>query len=604
MGSFMTELEKPLGYLKIEIGGPGSAKYKSIDNLVWDDIPPFVVLTGLNGSGKTQLLELLAYRLTNAVHPQNGDLSAVNVKVSGDTFGPDSLAYLPYQWTISGSQALGIADMREVKRNLFEQLQDHQIRGNFSLLSRRARLESILGVKLNSLNQETFAQRIPDDFAFMLEEANVTEGLTHVFIAYRIRVAEELERGVSKDDTVVKLGPPPWEVLNEIFQAAEFPYRVKSPMLSGMLDNYDLRLLDPTSGNELRAMDLSSGELRLLGLVLWLYSSKHHGRFPRLFLMDEPDAHLHPSMARHFLSVIKEVLVDKYKVRVILSTHSPSTVALAPNGSIFEMSKTSPRIRPSRSKAETIGLLTSGLVIVTPSTRFVFVEDEDDTVFYSSVRDILTDYGPSRDNRAIKSAPSIVFLPASIGKGSQKTSGGKTVVETWVDKFDQPPLDQLFRGIVDKDIGNNPTNRVFVLGRYSIENYFLDPIVVFGVLLDQGTAPTIDGLSITSGDEHRIRALTRSNLQLIVDSIRTILEPKVPNLSTAETELVTVRFTNGSEADYPKWMIDRRGHDLLPLYQANLGGSGIVSPPRLYRSLRRIRLIPIELAEIMEKIQT
>lgn len=48
--------------LKIEIGGPDSATYKSIDHVVWDKIPPFAVLTGLNGSGKTQLLELLAYR--------------------------------------------------------------------------------------------------------------------------------------------------------------------------------------------------------------------------------------------------------------------------------------------------------------------------------------------------------------------------------------------------------------------------------------------------------------------------------------------------------------------------------------------------------------
>ncbi len=119
-----------------------------------------------------------------------------------------------------------------------------------------------------------------------------------------------------------------------------------------------------------------------MGLVVWLYSSQHHKRFPRLLLMDEPDAHLHPSMTRHFLSVVKDVLVDKYGVRTILTTHSPSTIALAPFDSIFEMSRGSERIVPSASKARTIGLLTSGLVTVSATTRYVLVEDETDVAFY------------------------------------------------------------------------------------------------------------------------------------------------------------------------------------------------------------------------------
>lgn len=97
--------------------------------------------------------------------------------------------------------------------------------------------------------------------------------------------------------------------------------------------------------------------------------------------MDEPDAHLHPSMTRQFIDILKGVLVDHYKVRVILTTHSPSNVALAPETSLFVMAREQPRIRRATSKAEAIGLLTSGLVIVSPGTRFVLVEDEDDVRF-------------------------------------------------------------------------------------------------------------------------------------------------------------------------------------------------------------------------------
>jgi len=592
-----------LGPMRIEIGGLDSASYKSIDNLVWDNIPAFVVLTGVNGSGKTQLLELLAYKLTETQNPEVPNLHKVRLVITGDNFAIEDVAYLPNEWNFS-NPVIGIGQMLNAKLELYGQLvQPQNISSNIRKRAMRSRLERLLGVPLNKLDQKTFAERLPDDFAFMLEEADVTAGLGHVFLAHRLRTAEELERGTPAAEVSLKLGPAPWDVINEAFQAADFPYRVVSPLTKGFLDPYEVRL-ESHEGQILRPRDLSSGEIRLMGLVLWLYSTKHHGRFPRLLLLDEPDAHLHPSMTRHFLDVIKEVLVDRYKVRVILSTHSPSTVALAPDGSVFEMLRTNPRtIVPSKSKADSIGLLTAGLVIVSPGSRFVVVEDEDDVEFYDAIRDVLSDYGPSRDPRAIKPSPSLAFLPASIGKGKGKIGGGRSIVSSWVDKFDQAPLDKIIRGVIDRDTGNAATERVRVLGRYSIENYLLDPFVVFGVLLDQGTAPTISGITISQGDEHRLRAMNQAELQTIVTAIAAKVEPTIPSLTAAERLPQMVSFTNGRSVQYPTWMIDRRGHDLLPLYQAVFAGPAVISPPRLYRSLRRVRLIPIELAEILDKLQ-
>jgi energy-coupling factor transporter ATP-binding protein EcfA2 len=590
----------PLAPLKIEIGGPGYANYKSIDELTWDNVPPLAVLTGLNGAGKTQLLELLAYKLTALIHPQLGPLTNVKLTISGDTFGIDEVAYLPSAWNVTGAQALGIADLQQFKAGFYQQLRSRE---TINSEAKRARIERLLGVSVDKIDLEKFVELLPDDFAFMLEESNVASGLTHVFLAYRLRVMEELERGVPAADIPAKIGPAPWDVVNETFQAAEFPYRVPSPLQTKIVDMYQLYFIEPNSGLKLRAHDLSSGEITLLGLVLWLYKSQHHGGLPRLFLLDEPDAHLHPSMTRHFINVIKEVLVEQYKVRVILTTHSPSTVALAPADSIFVMSKTKPRIAPSKSKADTIGLLTSGLVIVSPGTRFVLVEDEDDVEFYSAIRDMLSDYGPSRDPRAIRPSPSLVFMPASLGAGKGKIGGGSTVVTHWVDKLDQDPLKMMFRGVIDRDAGSKPTGRIYVLGRYSFENYLYDPFVVYGVLLDQGTAPAIPGLTISQGDEHRLRSMPAVELQSIVDVIRARMEPDIPGLTATEQASQPVTFTNGKVVQYPGWMIDRRGHDLVPLYQSVFGGVKVLSPPRLYRSLRRVRLIPAELADILDRLQ-
>lgn len=33
--------------------------YNSVDPFVWDNVPPLSIITGLNGAGKSQLLELI-----------------------------------------------------------------------------------------------------------------------------------------------------------------------------------------------------------------------------------------------------------------------------------------------------------------------------------------------------------------------------------------------------------------------------------------------------------------------------------------------------------------------------------------------------------------
>jgi predicted ATPase len=162
--------------------------------------------------------------------------------------------------------------------------------------------------------------------------------------------------GKSKDDVKKEIGKPPWELVNEALQAAEFSYRITAPD-NNLLQNYHVRVEGMNDGVPMELNDLSSGEKAILRTILWFYNSKHNNLFPKLFLLDEPDAHLHPSMTRQFIDVLKTVLVDQYKVRVIFTTHSPSTVALAPEDSIFIMTRGQTRIGRPGSKAEAIGLV-------------------------------------------------------------------------------------------------------------------------------------------------------------------------------------------------------------------------------------------------------
>jgi energy-coupling factor transporter ATP-binding protein EcfA2 len=591
--------------IELRIGSVGEARFKSIREISWKDIPMFAVLTGRNGAGKSQLLELLAYKLTGTRHQSHGKFEQLKLEVIGDQFAEDEVVYVPHSNTAITAGATSIAALQNAKRQAYDQLQHlHQIETDMRMLARRKRLERMVGHQFGQISVEKFVELIPDDFAFMLEDStDLVNGLMQVFMAYRLQRVRELELHTPNDQIVKKIGIPPWDALNEILQAAEFPYHAESPLGSDFLTTVYFKLIDNQHGNPIDPDHLSSGEKVLMHLALWLYNSKNHGRFPRLLLLDEPDAHLHPSMTRQFMNVVQDVLVRNYDVRVIMTTHSPSTVALAPEGAIFEMSRGEPEITRSISKARTVGLLTAGLVVVSATTRMVLVEDESDVTFYSAIRDILSDFGPSKDPMAILPAPSIIFLPASIGRGTEKLGGGKSVVQKWVEKFDAAPFDELVRGVVDRDSGNIATDRIFVIQRYSIENYLLDPFAVFALLIEQQNKSPISEIEISGGDEHLIRGLEELQLQSIIQFVRQSIEPLLQDISLQEQTSELVEFTNGKTLNYPNWMISRRGHDLLPIYQSAFG-QYLITPPRLIRAIYRVRLIAKDLASLMSKLQS
>ncbi|MEQ1866070.1 MAG: AAA family ATPase [Micropepsaceae bacterium] len=586
---------------RIEIT-PQVSGYKSIRSISWNEIPSFSIITGRNGSGKTQLLEVLSYHFTGT-RPAQAPLG-VMVKVEGVKIDADEVGFVPSSGRFSGGGGASIAQMQNLRQSMFQHTQNkHNYIHDPAQMTRARRVEKMLrGRDWQTVTNQGLKSLDDDEFMALLVDVDVASSLATIFVAHRFKILEALERGtpdIGKDGK--PLGPAPWDVVNDSLKVAGFPYQVVNPQEVGLLDHYTLRLRDTSSGVEIPPADLSSGEQVLLQLTLWLFSSSKEGVFPKLLLLDEPDSHLHPSMTVQFLDVVSEVLVRKHGVRVIMTTHSPSTVALAPDGSVFQMERGENKILPVTDRAAIISVLTAGLITVSPATRFCFVEDEDDVSFYNAVLDLLTDAGPSKDPHAIRPVPSLVFIAASVGAGAQKISGGTSIVKKWIEKLDAPPLTTTFLGVLDRDVGNAPGARIKVIGRYSFENYLLDPLNVFGLLLENGTAPAIGGVTVSSGDEHRLRTLTVASLQTISDTITAKVEHENPSLVSSPR--VDVVYTHGMNVQVPKWVIDHRGHDLLPMYQCAWGGHRIINPLRLTKALRRVRLVPVELATLLKELQ-
>ncbi len=591
--------------LTIDITPRAGGGYKSITTLSWADIPALAILTGKNGSGKTQLLELLAYHFSGALPPGLPPPPAmpVEIRVSGSTYKPEEIAFVPSAGRFSGGTAASLATMMQFYKqdlNRAKQLGGSPLDIQTMISARR--ISSRLGGRnLQQTTPEELAE-LSSGADFVADDIDITVNLSRVFVAHRFKIVEALERATPGFDEGGKpLGPAPWDVVNDALAIAGFSYKVISPTKTKLIDAYKLRLEDLSSGAQIDATELSSGEKVLLQLVLWLYSAGTAGQFPKLLLLDEPDAHLHPSMTMQFLDVISEVLVNRHGVRVIMTTHSPSTVALAPEGSVFTLERGSNVVKRVDHRPEIISVLTAGLVTVSRTTKFCLVEDADDVNFYKAVAEILMDHGPSRDKMALRPSPSIVFIPASAGNGREKTPGGYTVVTKWVNKLDAEPLSSTFFGIIDRDAANVASDRVYVIGRYSIENYLLDPLNLFALLLEHGSAPPIPGVRITSGDEHQLRLQPADILQAIADKVTKTMEQASPQLVGATR--VGVNYTVGAQIFVPSWVINHRGHDLLPIAQCVFGGPRVVTPPRLIKAMQRGRLVPSELAGLLAKIQ-
>lgn len=141
--------------------------------------------------------------------------------------------------------------------------------------------------------------------------------------------------------------PKPWIKINEIISRINqyspdptvFDFKIMEPSLSATIDNYKtLRvnpiIIDNETGEGRGFQTLSSGEQVLLALALTLYESTDSMTMPEVILLDEVDASLHPSMTIALIETIKSAFLEN-GIKVILATHSPSTVAFAPEGSIY-----------------------------------------------------------------------------------------------------------------------------------------------------------------------------------------------------------------------------------------------------------------------------
>jgi AAA15 family ATPase/GTPase len=584
--------------------------HKSLTDFTWEDIPAFAIVTGVNGSGKSQLLKLIEqYYLKNPPGTANTyDPKKSSFSIS-EQFTPHEVTYQDSEWTLKNTNPVSMYMIQQESSQKLSAIAQSQgsvkVRSYFDGVGQR--LASEKNKHRHELQLDDIMGMTPD---FYEKREELSNQIAKVFMDYLIKRSstrdKELVRLQKENKTAIdipnlnylveqKIGIAPWKILDEMLIETELPFEFNDPEQTDLDKSFKLKIFKRGTKNEIEFSDLSSGEQVLISLILLLYNTSDKKYHPKLLLLDEPDAHLHPSMTRQFLKVLYDLFVKKYGIRIIMTTHSPSTVALAPAECLFEMSKNEPRIQQVRAVNRTISLLTDGLVIVGKGAKYIFIEgEEDDKMFYESIHKYFIE-----KSHLTNSLP-FIFLPA----------GSKTVIYNSVPIMNKE-MSKSFYGIIDKDNANPPDESVHVLERYSFENYLLDPLLIYAGLVknNKHTEFPIENLQVQRGEEWKIREQSQEILQRIADGIHRRVEESQQfknHCVGCSKEKVKVTFINGCELQYPHWLINQRGKTLmneiyLPLFQGS-----IIKREFLLASLRTLDFlcIPSELLKIFNKIDS
>jgi ABC-type branched-subunit amino acid transport system ATPase component len=613
--------------------------YKSILDFPVTKLPDFVIITGVNGAGKSHLLEAISngcvqidgvnlhdrarpirlFNWANLVPNDTGAFASYQITQEKQglwneflqhsqqfknqivetlrQLGHSNLLNIDFSKLVRFKEkdlidkGLSFNESQQVLQviqstsfSLYPTLIANFGRGDFS----RERLINTLQLtsenQLISLEEKDFYDNFPKNW---LPVDMFQQSFGRLFLEYqsnflnnKLKYLASLDGDsvhfLNNEEFIEQYGKPPWDFVNDILTTANLDFRIDQPAKYYEDRPYEPILTDRVRGTQVRFADLSSGERILMSFALCLYYAQDRRQlvdYPKVLLFDEIDAPLHPSMTQSLLRTIKEVLIEQHKIKVIMTTHSPSTVALAPEACIYTMFKTGQRRLQKATKDKALALLTTGvptLSIDYENRRQVFVESEHDVKYYEKIYAKLKDYLDEAKNQksgidnnqhpriAVISEISLNFIASGASGHGKNCDQVKEVVNQLYKSGSKTVY-----GIIDWDLKNDGNERVKVIGkesRYSIDSYILDPLIIGAFLLqekwisrsDIGLSKEETSVSIASFNNDRLQVVA----DFVVNKVRDVVLP------TSEGDNILCQYIAGQSIKLPTWFLHVQGHDL------------------------------------------
>ena len=314
--------------------------YLALAKTDWKNIPKLAVIAGLNGSGKTMFLNALNQYFGGQHHDKpfgnhsiftpsaqdlRGKVKYVQVGFApGDIRPKDNKGAL---FSLEQSKSSLLSYIRNANFENSPENMNNLVDSIFKKLNfNYDDLSNIDKNAIDELSDHDIVSNFPNDISLKMKDYFDNSYITEVFYDYENRFTRYRsdnygkKENLSDEEIYARLGSrPPWIVINESFEKYGFNYRIAAPNWSVA---YEPAFIDCISNAKVQFGQLSTGEKILVTFVLWSYnaSQKSHAK---LFLFDEIDAHLNPSLSKMMMEIISEKIVGDFDIQVIMTTHNP-----------------------------------------------------------------------------------------------------------------------------------------------------------------------------------------------------------------------------------------------------------------------------------------
>jgi ABC-type lipoprotein export system ATPase subunit len=531
---------------------------------LWLDVPDFVVICGANGCGKSQFLSGLAesWRALPTQGMHNRTPLKRLIEVSGIDHSPPSILHLTADWPVDQPGERPASAFVGKRTNLLEIYKKSPEGSTPTHLAFR-RVEQKHGFGVGKMNEAQFMEFVTGE-EFPTAAFGTLDYVSEAFGLSRSHAIRERLKQREPD-----LSWAPWVILNRLLESAGLPYCVNEPDTLDHEAPFAITLSHVQLNVQVLPAAMSSGERVMLKLFLLLFSTQRSTALPNLLLLDEPDAHLHPQMVQRFIKTIHSVLVKEHGMRIIMTTHSPTTVAICPEEALYEMKPVGESKRFVKVSRDTaIGLLSVGvptLRVAAEHRRQSFVENDSDVQLFTQLTTHLSSF----------LIPEISLSFIASGNPIAGESSGCSRVRRWVKALRTAGSTSIF-GIIDWDGDAQPDTGVHVLAqgqRHSIENCILDPLVLGAFLVKQQIIPSeklkeigVSGfLKLAEADDHTWKALADYVTEQVKAQLRALPTSTGKKYSSPQ---------HGPQVLIDQWYFTIQGHDLQDAVEKAFPGLG------------------------------
>lgn len=298
--------------------------YLAINNFRdWNNVSGLIVLTGHNGSGKSQLLRLINAKVNGLGQRKNDtdlDSAIRNLEITDENFSKREVLLFEDSHMLGDGGSVTIVEFHTTAEKMLNDFKrggnSHFSEDNPGLQALKTHIQTTFkekGLNPASLDIDQFKSHIIDDW-FVFDIAQIYKNLAQIFRKYHSDLtASVMAEKLSVSEAKRKWEQEsPWAELNGLLEKTTLGFKLTDCWGLAPEAPYSLRFLN-SNGVEIKPHDLSAGEKAITKILLLTFIHNFKTARPKLILLDEQDAHLEPSAIDGFIESIKNTLVDKFK---------------------------------------------------------------------------------------------------------------------------------------------------------------------------------------------------------------------------------------------------------------------------------------------------